>query len=194
MRNANVYLSLFALFLFTSTFVGPGIAQEEPPPLPSEAFPPEGLPSDLIPPELPEIPSPPSPEEIQPDLPQLLERMGVGSRPESDPHPASQPNPLAGLNPTRVQKEFTLVAGMIGDGANVWLPSTILTKMGTTVSLTLRNASKKEHGFAIDELGIKETIPAGESRTVALKNPPTGLWRYYCPLHEGHIGGQLLAF
>jgi hypothetical protein len=191
MRNTHVRLSLFALFLFVLTLgVGSAAAQEETPPLPPDGLPPELL----LPPELPEIPPPPSPEEIQPDLPQLLERMGVGANPESDPHPASQPSPLSGLNPTRIPKAFSLVTAMITDGPNVWLPSTIITKMGTTLSLTLRNAGRKEHGFAIDELGIRETIPSGESRTVVLKNPPVGLWRYYCPLHTGHIGGQLLAF
>lgn len=90
-------------------------------------------------------------------------------------------------------KEFTLVTATIAEGANIWLPSTIIVKSGESAKVTLRNVAKAEHGFSIDELGIKEVIPAGETKEITLKPTAGGVLRYYCQLHKGHVGGQLLV-
>jgi hypothetical protein len=42
-------------------------------------------------------------------------------------------------------------------------------------------------------LGIKQTLPAGATGEVRLSPAASGLLRYYCPLHPGHIGGQILV-
>ena len=90
-------------------------------------------------------------------------------------------------------KEFTLVTATVAEGANIWLPSTLIVKNGEPIKLTLRNVSKAEHGFSIDELGIKEVIPPGETKEITLKPAGPGTLRYYCQLHKGHVGGQLLV-
>lgn len=90
-------------------------------------------------------------------------------------------------------KEFTLVTATVAEGANIWLPSTLIVKNGEPIKLTLRNVSKAEHGFSIDELGIKEVIPPGETKEITLKPAAPGTLRYYCQLHKGHVGGQLLV-
>jgi len=61
------------------------------------------------------------------------------------------------------------------------------------VVITLKNLSEKEHGFAVDSLGMKEILPAGKTATITLKPPASGTLKYYCPLHPGHIGGQFLV-
>ena len=89
--------------------------------------------------------------------------------------------------------EFPLVTAMVAEGANLWLPSTIIVHKGDPVKLKLRNTSKVEHGFAMDELGVKEVIPPGETKEIAIQPGSKGVLRYYCHLHPGHIGGQLLV-
>lgn len=102
---------------------------------------------------------------------------------------------VASVRPASAEsaKEFTAFTATVAEGANIWLPSTIVVKKGDQVKITLRNASKAEHGFSIDELGIKEVIPPGETREITLKPGEAGAVRYYCQLHKGHVGGQLLA-
>jgi len=102
--------------------------------------------------------------------------------------PAATPLPPADTTPSH-----TLLTAMIAEGANIWLPSTLIVKSGTPVKLTLRNVSKAEHGFAIDDLGVKVMLPAGETKEVSIAPGASGMLRYYCPLHKGHVGGQLLV-
>jgi plastocyanin len=90
-------------------------------------------------------------------------------------------------------KEFTLLTATIAEGANIWLPSTVVVNKGDQVKLSLRNVSKMEHGFGIDELGIQVVVLPGETKEVTFKPGSTGVFRYYCPLHKGHVGGQLIV-
>ena len=101
---------------------------------------------------------------------------------------------LASLWPVSAQqtKEFTLFSGLVGEGANIWLPSTIIVSKGDEVKLKLRNVALVEHGFSIDALGIKEVIKPGETKEITLKPTSEGVLRYYCQLHPGHVGGQLM--
>ena len=102
---------------------------------------------------------------------------------------------LASLWPVSAQpvKEFTLLSGLVGEGANIWLPSTIIVSKGDEVKLKLRNVALVEHGFSIDALGIKEVIKPGETKEITIKPTSEGVLRYYCQLHPGHVGGQLLV-
>jgi nitrosocyanin len=100
---------------------------------------------------------------------------------------------LTGPTQAGSAKEFSLVTAMVAEGANLWLPSTIIVHKGDELKFKLRNTAKVEHGFAIDELGIKEVIPPGETKEVTLQPGSKGVLRYYCHLHPGHIGGQLLV-
>lgn len=94
---------------------------------------------------------------------------------------------------TTSTKEFTLVSAMVAEGANIWLPSTLIVKNGDAIKLTLRNVAKVEHGFSIDELGIKEVVQPGETKQVLITPTASGIIRYYCHLHPGHVNGQLLV-
>jgi nitrosocyanin len=89
-------------------------------------------------------------------------------------------------------KEFTLVA-MVEGGAKIWSPATLVISKGETVKLNLKNMTDAEHGFSIDELKIKEVIPAGGSKEITLQADSAGTLKYYCHLHKAHVGGQLLV-
>ncbi len=103
------------------------------------------------------------------------------------------PAPVQALKPSPPPEAYSLVTATIAEGANVWLPSTLIVESGATVTLTLRNASQVEHGFAIDVLGVKEVLPPGGTKEVVIKPGGSGPLRYYCPIHKGHIGGQLFV-
>lgn len=102
--------------------------------------------------------------------------------------PATSPLP-----PASPVLSHTLLTALVAEGANIWLPSTLIVKSGTPVKLTLRNVSKVEHGFAIDDFGVKVILAAGETKEVSVAPGASGTLRYYCPLHKGHVGGQLLV-
>ncbi|MBI5197503.1 MAG: cupredoxin domain-containing protein [Nitrospirae bacterium] len=108
------------------------------------------------------------------------------------PLPAMSGESALSAVPSAPGKEFTLIAATVAEGANIWLPSTLIVRAGDEVKLTLKNVAKVEHGFAIDELGIKEVIQPGETKQITLKLPSAGVLRYYCHLHPGHISGQIL--
>ena len=102
---------------------------------------------------------------------------------------------LASLWPVSAQqaKEFTLLTTLVGESANIWLPSTIIVNKGEEVKLKLRNVADREHGFSIDALGIKEVVKPGETKVVTIKPSSEGVLYYYCHLHPGHVGGQLMV-
>lgn len=97
--------------------------------------------------------------------------------------------------PTSAQaaEEFKLMSALVGKGGNIWLPSTIIVSKGGEVTLILKNLAGKDHGFTIEELNIKEIIKPGESKKITIKPGKAGVLRYYCQLHKGHVGGQLLV-
>lgn len=95
--------------------------------------------------------------------------------------------------PVHADEEFTLIAAVVGEGGNIWLPSTLIVQKGEKVRLTLRNLATKEHGFSIDGLGVKEVVEAGASQEISLTAKKSGVFRFYCQLHKGHVGGQLLV-
>jgi len=108
---------------------------------------------------------------------------------------------LASLLPAsaRYVKEFTLISVVVGEGGNIWLPSTIIVPHKHEVKLKLRNLAGKEHGFSIKGLEIEEIIKPGETKEIMIKPRKKGffwkknVYRYYCHLHKGHVGGQLLV-
>jgi plastocyanin len=51
----------------------------------------------------------------------------------------------------------------------------------------------KDHGFTIEGLDVKEVVKAGGSKEITIKPGQAGVYRYFCQLHEGHVGGQLLV-
>ena len=66
------------------------------------------------------------------------------------------------------------------------------------LELIVTNHTKKEHGFAIDRLKVREVLKPGESKTIKISvtdldaiGTDRSSFKYYCHLHKGHIGGQL---
>ena len=88
---------------------------------------------------------------------------------------------------------FKLISSLVGKGGNIWLPSTIIVEKGSEVILNLNNLVEKDHGFSIEGLGIKEVVKGGSNKKITIKPEKAGVYRYYCHLHKGHVGGQLLV-
>jgi len=88
---------------------------------------------------------------------------------------------------------FKLISSVVGKGGNIWLPSTIIVEKGSKVTLNLNNLVEKDHGFTIEGLGIKEVVKGGGNKEITIKPEKSGIYRYYCHLHKGHVGGQLLV-
>ncbi len=126
---------------------------------------------------------------LSPELPTLP---GTPALPELPGIPEAAKMQVVPPTPADAITTYTLLTVMVAEGANIWLPSTLILKNTESVALALRNVSKVDHGFAIDALGIKEIIPAGETKMVVVTPGGSGPLRYYCPLHKGHVGGQLL--
>ncbi len=90
-------------------------------------------------------------------------------------------------------EEFTLLAAVVSDKGNIWLPSTINTKEGQEITHHLRNLVGKQHGFTLDGMGVKVMLEPGQSKSITITPKKKGVFRYYCHLHKGHVGGQLLV-
>ncbi len=89
-------------------------------------------------------------------------------------------------------KEASFATAMDGE-AKIWTPATLTLQKGDKVKLTLHNALAKEHGFAIDELHINEVLDPDETKEVMIEVTEAGTFRFYCPLHEKHVGGQVVV-
>lgn len=66
------------------------------------------------------------------------------------------------------------------------------------VTLIVTNHTKKEQGFAIDKLRLKEVVKPGETKTIKLSatdldgiGTDQSVFAYYSHLDTGHIGGLL---
>jgi ketosteroid isomerase-like protein len=61
------------------------------------------------------------------------------------------------------------------------------------ITFKLLNKLDGEHGFAVDTLKIKQIVKPGEEITVTVPvedlEPSLTVYRYYCHLHPGHLGG-----
>jgi nitrosocyanin len=109
--------------------------------------------------------------------------------------PGEVPNAKANTASVKENKTavtFTLTA-VEANGTKFWLPSTIIVKKGAKVELTLVNKLDASHGFAINDLKIKEEVPAASSVKVSFTADKVGVYSYYCQLHAPHIGGQILV-
>ena len=79
--------------------------------------------------------------------------------------------------------------------AVVNLPADLWMRAGETVAVRVKNESPIPEGFAIDELGVKEVLQPGETRTIVLRNAKPGAYTIYCQLHPlgVHHTGTLLV-
>jgi plastocyanin len=83
-------------------------------------------------------------------------------------------------------------------GNKIWTPSTFIVKKGEKVRITLINtAPSGVHAFAIEGIpGTEASMDNKEganTKVVEFAADKAGLFRVYCPMHPGHIGGQLLV-
>lgn len=83
-------------------------------------------------------------------------------------------------------------------GNKIWTPSFFVVKRGDKVKLTLINtAPSGVHAFAIEGIaGTEVSIDNKEganSKVVEFTADKAGIFRIYCPIHAGHVGGQLLV-
>ena len=82
-------------------------------------------------------------------------------------------------------------------GNKIWTPSFFAVKKGDKVKITLINAAQAVHAFAIEGIpGTEASVDNAEganTKVVEFTAEKAGIFRIYCPLHAGHVGGQLLV-
>lgn len=116
----------------------------------------------------------------------ILRVLGVGlivGMPLVSMHTAAQTAPSV--------HTFTLV-NVEASGVKIWLPSSSVARSGERVTLKLENKLDAVHGFSIDEYGIHVVVPATGKQEVTF-TAKKGASRFYCQLHPGHIGGDVLV-
>ena len=83
-------------------------------------------------------------------------------------------------------------------GNKIWTPSFFVVKKGEKVKITLINtAPSGVHAFAIEGIpGTEASVDNKEganTKTVEFTADKPGIYRIFCPIHPGHVGGQLLV-
>jgi nitrosocyanin len=82
-------------------------------------------------------------------------------------------------------------------GVKIWTPSTFVVKKGDKVKITLVNlAESGVHAFAIDGYDVNVQVNNKEgdnSKVVEFTADKPGIFRIFCSMHPGHVGGQLIV-
>lgn len=81
-------------------------------------------------------------------------------------------------------------------GNKIWTPSFFVVKKGDKVKITLVNAASGLHAFAIEGYPVDVQVNNAEGdnmKTVEFTADKAGIFRIYCSMHAGHVGGQLLV-
>jgi galactokinase len=80
-------------------------------------------------------------------------------------------------------------------GGDVDLRSGLRTAGALTFKVT--NKLDADHGFAIDALKVKQVVKPGEEVTISVPmgdlDQALAVYKFYCHLHPGHIGGTLVV-
>jgi plastocyanin len=63
-------------------------------------------------------------------------------------------------------------------------PSFVRTAPGATVTVRLSNKGDTDHTFNVDTPAIFERLKPGDSRTIEIKLPESGVVNFYCKLHR----------
>lgn len=82
------------------------------------------------------------------------------------------------------------------EGTKIWIPSTIVVKKGTKVTLKLINnvpSDPNQHGFAIPAFKVNAVVTRGEPQTVEFTADQDGVFPTICQLHPAHVGGELVV-
>jgi plastocyanin len=96
-------------------------------------------------------------------------------------------------SPGTETREFAISSDLVAE-SNRYFPATLVAFQGDDLVLHVTNRGEIPHGFAIDALDIEEILEPGEARDLTVSSVDAGVYRYYCHLHAGHIGGQLIVF
>jgi nitrosocyanin len=81
-------------------------------------------------------------------------------------------------------------------GNKIWTPAVFIVKKGDHVKITLVNTASAVHAFAVEGYPVDVQVGFGEkdnTKVVEFDADKAGLFRVYCSMHPGHVGGQLLV-
>lgn len=81
-------------------------------------------------------------------------------------------------------------------GNKIWTPSVFIVKKGDKVKITLINAASAVHAFAIEGYGVDVPVnytDKDNTKVVEFTAEKAGVFRIFCSMHPGHVGGQLLV-
>ncbi len=81
-------------------------------------------------------------------------------------------------------------------GNKIWTPATFIVKKGDHVKIKLVNLASAIHAFAIDGYDVNVQVNFADkdnTKTVEFDATKPGIFRIYCSMHPGHVGGQLLV-
>lgn len=101
----------------------------------------------------------------------------------------------ASYTPSTVTFDVSVVPDIRGDSYDSFLPDILVVHQGDTVKLQIFNPDGMAHGFAIDEFGVRVTVPASTTNATGAIVPSTtnvtfvatqaGSFRYYCTVWCG---------
>ncbi len=92
-------------------------------------------------------------------------------------------------------REFTSVNIEV-KGNKIWTPSTFIVKKGDHVKIKLINTASAIHAFAIEGYDVNVQVNFADKdnkKVVEFTADKAGIFRIYCSMHPGHVGGQLLV-
>ncbi len=100
---------------------------------------------------------------------------------------------LAGCGEETKTDHLSVQDGPVAGGACI-TPEKLEVGTGNMVEIKVTNtAPDKQHGFSIDEFGVKETIDQGKTTTIKLKADKPGTYRVYCQIHPPHKAAELVV-
>ena len=71
-------------------------------------------------------------------------------------------------------------------------PVKLAAHKGHNVEIKVTNTAKdKQHGFSIDDFGVKDVIDQGKTTTVKFKATKAGTYTVYCQHHHTHGKAEL---
>jgi nitrosocyanin len=104
----------------------------------------------------------------------------------------AQPAAKADAAPVREFKSINIEV----KGNKIWTPSFFVVKKGDHVKITLVNTASAIHAFAIDGYPVNVQVNFADkdnTKVVEFDADKAGIFRIYCSMHPGHVGGQLLV-
>ena len=104
----------------------------------------------------------------------------------------AQPAAKADAAPVREFKSVNIEV----KGNKIWTPSTFIVKKGDHVKIKLVNLASAIHAFAIEGYDVNVQVNFADkdnTKVVEFNADKAGIFRVYCSMHAGHVGGQLVV-